>query len=107
MVYNNNFHNRFLPYIQPYEFEALLFSDVAKLIEVDSDWDSRLVEKLQNIKNGFETPEHINNSKETSPSHRLQSLLKYHKKRQRYPQTAPPSSGGETLARLDKSQETK
>jgi len=80
LVYNNNFHNRFLPYIQPYEFEGLLFSDVAKFIEVDSDWDNRLVEKLQEIKNGFETPEHINNSKETSPSHRLQSLLKYHKK---------------------------
>ena len=80
MVYNNNFQNRFLPYIQPYEFESLLFSDVAKLIEIDSDWDSHLVEKLQRIKDNFETPEHINNSKETSPSHRLQSLLGYHKK---------------------------
>jgi hypothetical protein len=80
IVYNDNFKSRFSPYIQPYEFEGLLFSDVAKLIEVDSDWGSHLVEKLQKIKNEFETPEHINNSKDTSPSHRLQSLLKYKKK---------------------------
>lgn len=78
IAYNNK--RRFLPYIQPYEFEGLLFSDVAKLIEIDSDWDSHNVEKLQKIKDDFETPEHINNSKETSPSHRLKSLLKYQKK---------------------------
>jgi hypothetical protein len=77
---NNNLKRRFLPYIQPYEFEGLLFSDVAKLIEIDSDWDSHNVEKLQKIKDDFKTPEHINNSKETSPSHRLKSLLKYQKK---------------------------
>lgn len=79
IVYDDHFKNRFLPHIQPYEFEGLLFSDVAKLIEIDSDWDSNLVEKLQIIRNQFETPEHINDSIDTSPSHRLQSLLKYQK----------------------------
>jgi len=53
---NNNLKRRFLPYIQPYEFEGLVFSDVAKLIEIDSDWDSHNVEKLQKIKDDFETP---------------------------------------------------
>jgi len=43
---NKLYEGRFFPYIQPYEFEALLFSDIAKLIELESDWKSAF-KKLQ------------------------------------------------------------
>ena len=33
---------RFIPYIQPYEFEALLFSDVQTLISVETGWSQAL-----------------------------------------------------------------
>lgn len=67
--------SRFIPYIQLHEFEALLFSSIShidnfmKLFKQDGN-----MSKLQNIRNKFTTPEHINDSKETSPSNRLQSI---------------------------------
>ncbi len=65
---------RFIPYIQPYEFEGLLFSNVEVLCQQEPNWASYL-DKLQNIRNEFETPEHINNSYETKPSRRLETCL--------------------------------
>ena len=32
---------RFIPYLQPYEFEALLFSDVATLVSIEPGWKKR------------------------------------------------------------------
>jgi len=66
--------SRFFPYIQPYEFEALLFSDIKKLIEIETYWKNSN-ERLQDIRLEFTTPEHINNSKETAPSSRLKTHL--------------------------------
>jgi hypothetical protein len=66
---------RFIPHIQPYEFEGLLFSDVLSLIRTDPSWQDALA-NLKQVRNSFETPEHINNSYETKPSKRLDNLLR-------------------------------
>jgi len=71
---NKLYEDRFFPYIQPYEFEALLFSDIEKLIELESDWKSAF-KKLQAVRESFSTPEHINDSYETKPSARLKTTL--------------------------------
>jgi hypothetical protein len=73
---------RFIPHIQPYEFEGLLFSNVGALINVEPNWGVYLA-PLQKVRNDFETPEHINNSYETKPSKRLEDILqpKYKKTR--------------------------
>lgn len=73
---------RFIPYIQPYEFEGLLFSDVEALVLTEPSWNNALV-KLKAVQDSFETPEHINNSYETKPSKRLENILvpKYKKTR--------------------------
>jgi hypothetical protein len=73
---------RFLPYIQPYEFEGLLFSDVTAFADVEPSW-STFVTDMNKIRNAFISPEHINDSYETKPSKRLEKLLqpKYRKTR--------------------------
>jgi hypothetical protein len=73
---------RFIPHIQPYEFEGLLFSNVEALCNVEPTWHSSLPE-LSIIRNSFKTPEHINDSYETKPSRRLENTLepKYQKTR--------------------------
>lgn len=75
-------HERFIPHIQPYEFEGLFFSDVDALVRVEPNWD-RCLSRLQKVRADFETPEHINNSFETKPSKRLETILdpKYKKTR--------------------------
>lgn len=66
--------HRFLPYIQPYEFEGLLFSDIAKLTDIENTW-SRATTCLQAVRDGVETPEHINDGYETKPSAHLEKRL--------------------------------
>jgi hypothetical protein len=78
---NTSFAQRFLPYIQPYEFEGLLFTDIEKLISIESSWESTAAE-LNSVRTAFATPEHINDGFETKPSARLQKQLSnpsYHK----------------------------
>ncbi len=63
-------NDKFIPYIQMYEFEGLLFSnpDSFKYIEDDQN-------KIESIKKdiaSYQTPEHINNSRITAPSKRLE-----------------------------------
>jgi hypothetical protein len=65
---------RFLPHIQPYEFEGLLFSDVEALSAVEPTW-TQDVSALIKIRSSFDSPEHINDSYETKPSKRLEDLL--------------------------------
>jgi hypothetical protein len=74
--------DRFIPYIQPYEFEGLLFSDIEAQTSVEPSWINYLI-KLKQVRNEFETPEHINQGYATKPSKRLEDLLKptYHKTR--------------------------
>ena len=66
--------DRFLPYIQPYEFEALLFSDVPTLTDIEVGW-SGAAGKLQAIRESAETPEHINDGPTTKPAAHLERHL--------------------------------
>ncbi len=66
---------RFIAHIQPYELEALLFSDVSIYNQVVENWQNNINE-LQSVYDEFETPEHINNSFATAPSKRLEHILK-------------------------------
>lgn len=79
---NELFAHRFLPYIQPYEFEGLLFTDIEKLTNIEPDWKSA-ESKLKAVRTDFASPEHINDGYETKPSSRLEKHLnkpKYRKK---------------------------
>ena len=72
--------SRVFPYVQQYEFEGLLFSDVTvfgKLLDRPLD----LVEKLRAVRSSFPTPEEINDNKETHPSKRIQDLMPSYQKR--------------------------
>lgn len=66
--------DRFLPHIQPYEYEGLLFSDVDALAATEPTWGNALG-ALRKVRDLFDSPEHINNSYETKPSKRLEDLL--------------------------------
>lgn len=73
---------RFIPYIQPFEFEGLLFSNVEILTSLEPRWCDSLTE-LSAVRNEVQSPEHINDGPETAPSKRLGELLipKYKKTR--------------------------
>jgi hypothetical protein len=68
-------HERFIPHVQPHEFEALLFSEVRHISEVHPQW-ARYHGDLERIRASYVTPEHINDSPFTAPSKRLMKLLK-------------------------------
>lgn len=70
-------NDRFFPHIQPHEFESLLFSDINEIVKADPDWDKKatLISSLSKIVNDYPNPEEINNSPNTSPSHRLAQIL--------------------------------
>ncbi len=69
-------HRRFLPYVQMHEFEALLFSDVAKFAGVLDDWDDAAHKALSAIRSEFPTPEDINNHPDTAPSKRILKVFR-------------------------------
>jgi Domain of unknown function (DUF4276) len=70
---------RLIPYIQPHEFEALLFSDPNAINNVVSDAglgrDPSRLNELKQIFNDFDSPEEINDSPMTAPSKRLLNLF--------------------------------
>ena len=63
---------RFIPYIQLHEFEALLFSDAAKFIEAFPN-NAKAIEQLTDIRAKFPSPEHIDH--DDAPSKRILNLL--------------------------------
>ena len=65
--------DRFLPHIQPYEFEALLFSDTGRFAETEPAW-TEFVGELENARRAVQSPEHINDGRDTHPSARLKRL---------------------------------
>lgn len=67
--------DRFIPYIQPHEFEALLFSDVTVLTHHEQTWLSAAAQ-LQEVRDQVSTPEHINDRPETKPAAHLARFLK-------------------------------
>lgn len=64
---------RFIPFVQMYEFEALLFSD-AKAFSAGIDKPD-LQADFQKIRDSFPTPEHVNDSPHTAPSKRVCELV--------------------------------
>lgn len=68
--------SRFIPYIQLHEFEGLLFSNVDVYDRVIPQGDLIGKEELLQTAAAFDNPELINNSPETSPSHRLERIVK-------------------------------
>lgn len=88
---------RFIPHIQPYEFEGLLFSDPSALSSTEPAWQA-YQPKLAAIKAGFETPEHINDSYETKPASRLEKLLQPTYKKTRH---GPLAAEKVTLATME------
>lgn len=70
-------NDRFIPYIQLHEFEALLFASSEGFT---SYFDSREAEPLVQVCTTFPNPEEINTSPEGAPSKRLlQAVPYYHK----------------------------
>ena len=64
---------RFIPHIQPYEFESLLFSDPTAFAEAEPDWQE-FTGQLVATRQSAVSPEHINDGPDTHPSARLQIL---------------------------------
>ena len=71
--------DRFIPHIQPYEFEGLLFSDPSKFKQVESRW-SAFTARLQSMRDAVPSPEHINDDAQTHPSARLKVLRPRYRK---------------------------
>ncbi len=63
---------RFIPYVQMYEFEGLLFSDPERLAR--GICQSDLSGSFQKIRKNFASPEDINDSPETAPSKRIKRI---------------------------------
>ena len=69
---------KFRAYIQMHEFEALLFSEPRALADVMRDEKSAA--KFVRIREEFGTPEEINDSPQTAPSKRVESVFPFYKK---------------------------
>jgi hypothetical protein len=65
---------RFVPYIQLHEFEALLFSDVNAFDGAFPDQPG-LAGRLEKVLEGFQSPEHIDENPDQSPSARLLHII--------------------------------
>ena len=72
--------DRFLPHIQPYEFEALLFSDTSQIARERPEW-VRWSAQLAAARRNAASPEHINDGPDTHPSARMSQLDGYHRVR--------------------------
>ncbi len=64
---------RFIPYVMMHEFEAMLFSDCETFAQAIGR--TGLAGPFQQIRDGFPTSEHINDSSVTAPSKRIEALL--------------------------------
>lgn len=70
---------KMLPYVQRYEFEALLFSNAGVFAELP-DVSGETVQSLQNMRLQYRTPEDINDDSKTAPSKRiLRAIPRYRK----------------------------
>lgn len=59
------------PYVQMYEFEGLLFSDIEQFQYVLDGWNTDVRQTLTEVRAKFRTPEDINDKRETAPSRRI------------------------------------
>lgn len=69
---------RFIPYVQMYEFEGLLFSDPEGFANSIERPD--LAQRFTDIRAQFPTPEDINDSTETAPSKRILGCMRDYEK---------------------------
>jgi len=67
-------NDKFLPYLQLHEFEGLLFS-APEEISNTMDTSGRSITRVQSIRNGFNSPEEINDGIQTHPSERILALF--------------------------------
>ncbi len=61
--------DRFIPYLQLHEFEALLFSEPQAIDRIMVG--ALATSRLQTVRDGFQSPEEINNDPTTCPSQRI------------------------------------
>ncbi|TAY15438.1 DUF4276 family protein [Rhizobium leguminosarum] len=71
--HTTNISSRFVPYVAMHEFEALLFSHPERMASAFGRPD--LTPRFQEIRDGYETPEHINDSPVTAPSKRILTII--------------------------------
>ena len=69
---------RFIPYVQMHEFEGLLFSEPSQLATALRRQE--LAHQFWDIRNDFETPEHIDDSSVSAPSKRIQQIFPRYRK---------------------------
>ncbi|TWT71514.1 DUF4276 family protein [Crateriforma conspicua] len=74
----DNETGRFIPYVMMHEFEGLLFSDCDAFADAIGLED--LASDFQSIRDGFSTPEEINDSPITAPSKRIVGLVPNYQK---------------------------
>lgn len=67
-------HQRFVPYIQLHEFEALILSEPRQLAHAFLARDSE-IGQLADMAAGFDSPERIDDGPETAPSKRIIALI--------------------------------
>lgn len=70
--------DRFIPYIQLHEFEALLFSDRNGFLEyigASKSNQERMIEKIDAILDEYDLPELINSRPEFAPSKRIKKIF--------------------------------
>lgn len=65
-------HQSFFPYIQKFEFEALLFSSNAGF---ENYYGGKIAKETAKIIEKYPNPEEINNNPNTSPSNRLKKIV--------------------------------
>ena len=78
---------RVFSYVQRYEFENLLFSDVG-MFSLLPHTPHGAVTILQEVRSDFDTPEDINDSSETAPNKRIRRLIPRYDKRNDGPDLA-------------------
>ena len=69
---------RVIPYVQQYEFESLLFSDVDTFAVFDVS--NEVVRRLRLIRSQFPNPEDINDDRTTAPSKRIAGAMPRYRK---------------------------
>jgi hypothetical protein len=85
-IHNNyiikNDKNKIIPYIQKYEFESLLFSNIKKLCSTFHNNEKEIQNCILDFEENIQSkpPEEINDSILTAPSKRIEKIYrKYHK----------------------------
>ena len=69
-----------VPYVQLHEFEALLFADVEGFRPTMIGSNSNQISQLRQIRNGFDTPEDIDDGIQTAPSKRIVGVFPEYRK---------------------------